>query len=97
MRFSLYQKFSLLATESFHVYTSSMPNLVKVAATVKLCGVEMNNKGLADASGVSKSYLSLILNGHRSPSQDILKKMARALGVDVARLERELKGRNGKH
>lgn len=73
-----------------------MANLVKVAAAVTLCGQQVNNKGLADATGVSKSYLSLILNGHRTPSQDILKKMAQALGVDVARLERELKGRNGR-
>lgn len=61
-----------------------------------VCGQRVNNQGFADAVGVSKGHMSVVLRGLKPPSQDLLKKMARALGVDVARLERELKGRNGK-
>lgn len=60
-----------------------------------LCGQPFNNQGLADAAKVSKSYMSQILSGQRSPSEEILKRMAGALQVDVPRLARELRKRHG--
>lgn len=70
-----------------------------VSRSVKLqtiCGQQFNNKGLAEAADMSTSYLSLILNGKRMPSQAALQKMARALQVDVTRLRRELYSRNAR-
>ncbi len=71
-----------------------MASLVSGVKLQTLCGQRVNNKGLAEVAQVSKGYMSAILNGNRTPSPDVLKKMAVALGVDVPRLERELRKRN---
>ena len=61
-----------------------------------LCGRSFNNIGLARAAGVSPPYLCQLLKGRKTnPSEDILKRLARALGVDVQRLKRELNERYG--
>ena len=38
---------------------------------------------LADASGLTKGYLSLLENGKRDPSAEALRSLAEALSVDV--------------
>ena len=42
---------------------------------------------LAEAAGISPSYVSLIENGHKSPDPAITERIGRALGLD-----RELQG-----
>ncbi len=73
-----------------------MASLVDSKKISTLCGQPVNNKGLAKATGISRPYMSQILNGVRTPSPDMMKKIALALGVDVPRLERELRKRNGR-
>lgn len=38
---------------------------------------------LADAAGITRVYLSEIINGHKKPSLDVGLDIARALGVDI--------------
>lgn len=73
-----------------------MKDLLKGARLFDLCGVKFSLKALAPLAQVSVPYLSLILSGQRQPPQATLQRIARALGVDVVRLVRELRKRNGK-
>jgi transcriptional regulator with XRE-family HTH domain len=57
------------------------------AAVVKLRGERMTQERLAKRAKVSRSYLAAIEAGHRkNPSLDILKRLAKALGVPVTAL-----------
>ena len=43
----------------------------------------LTQQALADACGISKPYLSQIETGQRSPSTEVMKKLAAALRVDI--------------
>jgi len=43
----------------------------------------LTQKGLADAVGISRPYLTQIENGSRKPSDDTLQRLFRALGIPV--------------
>ncbi len=45
---------------------------------------------LADSANINRSYLSVIENGHSSPTVDVLERLAEALGVNVWTLLSEI-------
>jgi len=50
----------------------------------------MSQRALADVSGVERSYISMLENGHRrNASEPIMRNLAAALGVTVGDLYRE--------
>ena len=49
---------------------------------------------LAENTGISLSYLSLIFRGRRNPSLEKLRKIAGSIGCTTARLSRGLNGAN---
>lgn len=51
--------------------------------TIRFAGTPVNMSKLCEETGVIYSYLSHILNGHRTPSIDIAKKVATGLGMDL--------------
>ena len=57
------------------------------AMVVKLRGQRMTQDQLAKRAKVSRSYLAAIEAGHKkNPSLDVLKRLAKALGVPVTEL-----------
>lgn len=51
---------------------------------LELCGI--NQKELAERTGVSRCYISQIIHGKREPSVRMLKKISVALGYSLAEL-----------
>jgi len=41
---------------------------------------------LADRAGINRSYLSMIENGHSSPTMDVVERLAAGIGISVWRL-----------
>ena len=52
--------------------------------------LELSQEALADRAGVHRTYLSGIERGQRNPSLVNLVRLARALGISVSDLMREL-------
>jgi transcriptional regulator with XRE-family HTH domain len=48
----------------------------------------MSQQALADVSRVERSYISMIENGHRDPSYDVVKALAGAIGVPPSTMYR---------
>jgi transcriptional regulator with XRE-family HTH domain len=48
---------------------------------------EMTVQQVADAAGISKSYYSMIENGHRKPSGKVAPRIAAVLGVDIDQID----------
>lgn len=55
---------------------------------------EMSQEELADRAGINRSYLSMIENGHSSPTMDVVQKLAQGLGVSLWTLISEVEGRH---
>ncbi len=49
---------------------------------------------LADSAGINRSYLSVLENGHSSPTMDVVERLARALGVNLWTLIAEIEERH---
>jgi transcriptional regulator with XRE-family HTH domain len=74
--------------------------MVKMSARIYAAFVEnvrqrmadrgMNQADLAERLGVTKSYVSQILSGHRRPGLDTLETFAAVFGADPADLIRKL-------
>lgn len=47
------------------------------------CSEHGSIQKLANAAGITRVYLSEIINGHKSPSLDVAIDIARALGEDI--------------
>jgi transcriptional regulator with XRE-family HTH domain len=65
-----------------------MDLLQRFAANVRRLRAKRNlsQKALAERSGVSVSYVSMLERGQRSPPLETIEKLARALGVPPATL-----------
>ena len=65
-----------------------MDLLQRFAANVRRLRAKKNlsQKALAERSGVSVSYVSMLERGQRSPPLETIEKLARALGVPPATL-----------
>lgn len=47
---------------------------------------KMSQGELADAAGINRSYLSMIENGHSSPTMEVVERLAKALNVPIWQL-----------
>ena len=67
---------------------SPMDLLERFAANVRRLRAKRNlsQKALAERTGVSVSYVSMLERGQRSPPLETIEKLARALGVPPASL-----------
>src|SRR5258708_4427408 len=50
----------------------------------------LNAKDIAKAAGIDESTLSLLRTGDRRPSKDVAERLARALNIDHAKLDRDI-------
>jgi transcriptional regulator with XRE-family HTH domain len=66
-----------------------MSNIGK-AVTKARTSADLTQIEVALAAEIGQSYLSQIENGKRTPTTDVLKRLARALGVKVSDLDAEL-------
>ncbi len=48
--------------------------------------LRMSQGDLADKAGINRSYLSMIENGHSSPTMDVVSRLAEGLGVSTWRI-----------
>ena len=60
------------------------------AITKARTSADLTQIEVALAADIAQSYLSQIENGKRIPATDVLKRLARALGVKVSDLDTEL-------
>lgn len=58
----------------------------KDAIRAKLLEKKMTASALAEKLGISKTHLSYIMNGKRTPSLDLLENIAEELGTDLGEL-----------
>lgn len=55
---------------------------------------KITQEELAEKSGVNRSYLSVVENGHSSPTVEVVEKLAQALGVNLWTLLSEVDDRH---
>lgn len=53
---------------------------------------ELTQQALAEAAGLHLNYISLMERGQRTPSLDVVLKLARGLGVPASELVTEVEG-----
>ena len=59
----------------------------------KLCAEHGRIQEVADAAGLSRPYLSKIINGHSVPTLDVAARIAEAAGFSLAELLRKKSAR----
>ena len=71
--------------------------LKRVALWERLSTLDRSQNWLAREVGVSPGYMSMLVNGGRSPSDRIRRRMLRALGFDNFDRLFTMEDRHGKH
>lgn len=56
--------------------------------------LKLSQLQFAHSVGISPSYVNLLENGHRSPTLEMVERLAKGLGVDVPKLLTPAKGKS---
>ena len=74
------------------------PRQVEFGDRVRAFRIEagLSQEALAYESDINRSYIASLEAGQRNPSLDLMARLARALGVDLADLVQELQKKKGR-